>query len=208
MPGYKKAEDSQNMKESLKSQLEHLKGQPGKYQEIGLDGGYDIGAVHRGLEILGINGFTAVKEYQNNALRKGFSYDAAKDHFICRQGKYLEFEKLVYKKGIQNYYRLYSISKKQCEGCPYFSTCATDLGKVRINASAYYPSFHQNNRKVGTKDYQRVMRLSKIWAEGTFAVLKREHGLGRIRKRGFERATEECLLSAMALNLKRLARAV
>ncbi len=32
--------------------LTHLKGQPCEYQEIGLDGGYDIGAVHKGLELL------------------------------------------------------------------------------------------------------------------------------------------------------------
>ena len=32
---------------------EHLKGQPCKYREIGLDGGYDIGAVHRGLSYQG-----------------------------------------------------------------------------------------------------------------------------------------------------------
>lgn len=50
--------------------LEHLKGQPCKYQEIGLDGGYDIGAVHRGLELLGIQGYTAIREYQNNAMKK------------------------------------------------------------------------------------------------------------------------------------------
>ena len=30
--------------------LNYLKRQPCEYQEIGLDGGYDIGAVHRGLE--------------------------------------------------------------------------------------------------------------------------------------------------------------
>lgn len=45
--------------------LEHLKEQPCEYQELGLDGGYDIGAVHRGLELLGINGYTAV--LKNNA---------------------------------------------------------------------------------------------------------------------------------------------
>ena len=50
--------------------LEHLKGQPCKYQEIGLDGGYDIGAVHRGLELLGVQGYTAIREYQNNAMKK------------------------------------------------------------------------------------------------------------------------------------------
>ena len=30
---------------------------PCEYQEIGLDGGYDIGAVHRGLGWLGITGY-------------------------------------------------------------------------------------------------------------------------------------------------------
>ena len=39
--------------------LEHLKRQPCKYQEIGLDGGYDIGAVHRGLELLEIRDLTS-----------------------------------------------------------------------------------------------------------------------------------------------------
>lgn len=79
---------------------------------------------------------------------------------------------------------------------------------VRINTSAYYPSFHRNNQKVGTSDYLRVMRLRQIWAEGTFAVLKREHKLNKIQKRGLQKATEECLLSATALNLKRLVKTV
>ena len=101
-----------------------------------------------------------------------------------------------------------SFLKKQCKNCPDFSACATDLGTVRINASAYYPSFYRNSKKVGTSDYLRVMRLMKIWAEGTFAVLKREHKLNKIQKRGLQKAIEECLLSATALNLKRLAKAV
>lgn len=77
--------------------LEHLKGQPCKYQEIGLDGGYDIGAVHRGLELLGIQGYTAIREYQNNAMKKGFCYEEETDRFVCRQGEYLAFQKLIYK---------------------------------------------------------------------------------------------------------------
>ena len=101
--------------------LDHLKGQPCKYREIGLDGGYDIGAVHRGLEILGINGYTAIREYQNNAMKKGFRYEEETDRFICMQGKYLEFHKLIYKRATQNYYRLYSRSKKQCKECPRFA---------------------------------------------------------------------------------------
>jgi hypothetical protein len=52
------------------------------------------------------------------------------------------------------------------------------------------------------------MRRRKIWAEGSFAALKREHNLSAIRKRGIRAATEECLLSALTLNLKRMVRSL
>lgn len=52
------------------------------------------------------------------------------------------------------------------------------------------------------------MRLRKIWAEGSFSVLKREHCLSKVRKRGIPAVTEECLLSVMALNLKRMVKAI
>ena len=53
-----------------------------------------------------------------------------------------------------------------------------------------------------------MMRKRKIWAEGSFAAMKREHNLLKIRKRGILAATEECVLSAMALNLKRMVKAI
>ena len=89
-----------------------MKGQPCKYQEFGLDGGYDIGAVHRGLELLGIQGYTAIREYQNNAMKKGFYYEEETDCFVCGQGEYLAFQKLIYKKSTQNYYRFYIAIQK------------------------------------------------------------------------------------------------
>ena len=58
------------------------------------------------MELLGINGFTAIRGYQNNTMKKGFKYEEGKDHFICIEGNYLEFRKLIYKKSTQNYYRL------------------------------------------------------------------------------------------------------
>jgi hypothetical protein len=53
-----------------------------------------------------------------------------------------------------------------------------------------------------------MKRLRGIWAEGTFAGLKREHNLIKIKKRGLSRAKEECLLSALTLNLKRIVRVI
>ena len=77
-----------------------------------------------------------------------------------------------------------------------------NMGIVSGNTVVADGSFLPGNVSV------KVMRLRKIWAEGTFSVLKREHNLKRIHKRGIIRAEEECLFSAMALNLKRLVKAM
>lgn len=105
-------------------------------------------------------------------MKKGFCYEEETDRFVCRQGEYLAFQKLIYKKSTQNYYRLYSRSKKQCKNCPYFSACATDLGTVRINASAYYPSFYRNSRKVGTSDYLMLMLSWAVMISLCHAVVR------------------------------------
>lgn len=192
--------------------LEHIKKQKEELclsiRTLALDGGYDVGAVHRGLELLGIDGYTAIRVYQNNALKKGFQYDPENDRFLCEYGKELTFKKLALKRGTMNYYRLYWRQRKECLGCPRITVCEIDQGSIRISASGNYPAFYRNKQKYQTPKYCQVMRLRKIWSEGTFSVLKREHNLKRVHKRGIHRATEECLLSAMALNLKRMARAV
>ena len=76
----------------------------------------------------------------------------------------------------------------------------------RVLASSCYPVFFRGHQRVGTPEYLSMMRLRKIWAEGSFSVLKREHCISKIRKRDILAATEECLLAAMALNLKRMAK--
>lgn len=74
-------------------------------QTIGLDiknlelgAGYDVGAVHRGLELLGITGYVSQWEFNNAAMRKGFIYLPESDCFTCMKGNHLEFEAVAYKK--------------------------------------------------------------------------------------------------------------
>ena len=129
-----------------------------------MDGGYDVGAVHRGLELLGIEGYTAIREYQNNALKKGFTYNQDKDCFVCENQKELNFQRLVLKRSTLYYYRLYSRARKLCKDCLRLSICEIDQGAIRINASGNYPAFHRNKLKYHTPEYVKVMRLRKIWA--------------------------------------------
>ena len=58
-----------------------------------------------------------------------------------------------------------------------------------------------------TPEYFSALRLRKIWCEGNFSHQKAEHNLRRTYKRGIERVTEQCLLSACAMNLIRLVKA-
>ena len=91
--------------------------------------------------------------------------------------------------------------------CPKRPDCFDKAGiRRRVLASSCYPAFFRGHQRVGTPEYLSMMRLRKIWAEGSFSVLKREHCISKIRKRGILAATEECLLAAMALNLKRMAK--
>lgn len=79
----------------IKKQKEAL---PVELKTLALDGGYDVGAVHRGLELLGIDGYTAIRVYQNNALKKGFEYDQEIDGFICEHQNVLSFQSSFSKK--------------------------------------------------------------------------------------------------------------
>lgn len=84
--------------------------------------------------------------------------------------------------------------------------------RIVLNAGKYAEEFWpaaailllRGHPRIETKEYWKMMCLRRIWAERSFSVLKREHCLSKIRKRGILAATEECLLSAMTLNLKRM----
>ena len=92
--------------------------------------------------------------------------------------------------------------------CPKRPNCFDKAGiRRRVLASSCYPAFFRGHQRVGTPEYLSMMRLRKIWAEGSFSVLKREHCISKIRKRGILAATEEYLLAATALNLKRIVNA-
>ena len=172
---------------------------------LALDRGYETGAVHRGLELLGITGYIPAIQFSNPPEKYGFSYDPQLDAFICPEGVPLTYHRLNCSKSTGKYLRCYQVEGDACMRCPKQPSCFDKAGiRRRVLASSCYPAFFRGHQRVGTPEYLTMMRLRKIWAEGSFSVLKREHCISRIRKRGILAATEECLLAAMALNLKRM----
>lgn len=70
------------------------------FKSIAMDAGYDVGAVHRGFEHLGIVDYCSIRQMHNNAMRKGFDYSPEDDCFVCLKAKQLRIERLSYKKGM------------------------------------------------------------------------------------------------------------
>ena len=198
-----------NEKESLLV-LRHLERQINlgiPMSRLALDRGYETGAVHRGLKLLGITGYIPAIQFSNPPEKYGFSYDPQLDAFICPKGVPLTYHRLNCSKSTGKYLRCYQVEGDVCMHCPKRPSCFDKAGiRRRVLASSCYPAFFRGHQRVGTPEYLAMMRLRKIWAEGSFSVLKREHCISRIRKRGILAATEECLLAAMALNLKRMAK--
>ena len=202
---------SANEKESLLV-LRHLERQINlgiPMSRLALDRGYETGAVHRGLELLGITGYIPAIQFSNPPEKYGFSYNPQLDAFICPEGVPLTYHRLNCSKSTGKYLRCYQVEGDVCMHCPKRPSCFDKAGiRRRVLASSCYPAFFRGHQRVGTPEYLTMMRLRKIWAEGRFSVLKREHCISRIRKRGILAATEECLLAAMALNLKRMVNAI
>ena len=68
----------------------------------------------------GCNGIKSERRLEEEVSLKGFCYEDETDRFVCRQGEYLAFQKLIYKKSTQNYYRLYSRSKNNVKTARIF----------------------------------------------------------------------------------------
>lgn len=200
-----------NEKESLLV-LRHLERQIQNgvpMQNIALDRGYDTGAVHRGLELLGITGYIPAVQFSNSPEKYGFYYLPQEDAFCCPEGAKLVYQRLNCSQTTGKYLRCYQVQGDTCRRCKQNSTCFKQTGiRRRILGSSCYPAFYRGHERIGSDTYWHMMRLRKIWAEGSFSVLKREHCLSKVRKRGIPAVTEECLLSAMALNLKRMVKAI
>ena len=67
--------------------------------------------------------------------------------------------------------------------CPKRPSCFDKAGiRRRVLASELLSGIFQRAPARGNSEYLAMMRLRKIWAEGSFSVLKQEHCISRIRK--------------------------
>lgn len=181
-----------------------------KIKKAGADKGYDYADVHQGLEKLGIKGYIPAFDRVGNHKAtpiKEFNYDKTTDTYLCPEGKPLKFTHVNARK--KGPCKVYSAKARDCKNCPRREKCFGKTASNRIIARPLNQEAIERNRaRSQTQEYRRIQRLRRIWCEGTFATLKQQHNLKKTYKRGLDNVKEHCLLSAMALNIKRMVKAL
>ena len=172
------------------------------------DGGYDCREVYQAMMKSGIKTYIPPRNKPNSNCNytkeyapEHFRYDTDLNQYICPAGKKLRYMSYLKGKG----YKRYVAKQTDCQKCKYKEQCIGNSKISRqIDRHLHQEAKAPQMKFVGTQEYHAAMRLRKIWCEGNFSHQKEQHNLRRTRKRGIERLTEQCLLSACALNLKRL----
>ncbi|WP_419880878.1 transposase [Peribacillus sp. B-H-3] len=129
-----------------------------------------------------------------------FTYNRENDTYVCPNKKKMAFTHLMRKGEI--YYKTYSAKNK---ACPFRQECFGETATRRtISRPIAHELLEENRKRAKTSDYKMVQKLRRVWCEGSFGTMKIKHNLYKTYKRGIQKIHEECLFSALALNLKRM----
>ncbi len=177
-----------------------------KPEAVCADSAYDSSEIHKDMLDMGIRTYIPKRNLPKPASgvfsEADFIYDRESDTLTCPNACRLIFSNYRDRLGQKRY----KASAGECSACPLSSRCISGDAKYRVVERAYFKwaSEEQHMRNDGTPGYYEALRLRKIYCEGNFSHQKAEHNLRRLRKRGLGKAHEHCLLSATALNLKRM----
>ena len=179
-----------------------------KTESICADAGYDNSEVYDAMLKRGIKTYIPKKSkpsekanYTDDFRPEKFAYDSAGNFYICPAEKELHYS--CYNK--KNRVKRYRAKKRDCLNCPLKQQCIGKSNHPRqIERNMHEEARQIQVKNINTPEYKIAMNLRRIWCEGNFAHQKELHNLSRTRKRGIKNLTEQCLLSACALNLKRL----
>ena len=184
-----------------------------KTTAICADAGYDSAEIYSAMSKCNIKSYIPIggtgterkSKYGKFIDNSEFKYDENLDVYICPNNKKLNYSSYVIGRG----YKRYRAKTSDCKNCPLKDKC---IGSARnskmIERHLYTGVLKKQKENLNTPEYYHALRLRKIWCEGNFAHQKEQHNLRRTFKRGIEKITEQCLLSACALNLKRLVKAM
>lgn len=196
--------DDTEMVSLLDEVSERLGGAP---EAVCADGAYSSG---KNCEAMESRGIRLVSPPQKLSQKKGatiftveeFVYDEPRDVFICPAGQELKFAGLDKSGGRSR--RQYCAWRSRCRDCALKDRCTQSDRRV-LKVTSQHEALRRLRADSRTRSFRELYRRRAPVIEGVFAEAKQWHGLARARWRGLAKMWVQCLLTAAAINLKRLA---
>ena len=189
--------------------IEHIHENVVPIQAATADAAYDFPLAHRALGELGIDFFVRPQKTAARVsvqfTRDDFCRDENRDVYLCPIGKELCLRRLA--RSASGLFWEYQADKRDCALCPLREKCLRESdkrGARKVSVSYFAADRQRNLERRSSPEYREALKLRQVWCEGSFSAQKREHNLARVLRRGLEAAEDHCLLSATALNLKRM----
>ncbi len=200
-------EGTRNEREMMASHIEAVSELSGRAPEmVTADSGYAYSKVYGELERRGVEALIPAKKEpsQSRVPLQLFHYDARNEVVKCPGGKTLRPRQAT-ERG-----RSYVSKTRDCAGCALRADC---LSKSRTSRTVLiphaYPALLRARRRHARwgEEEKRLYGRHRWRSEGYHGEAKSRHGLGRAVRRGLANMRIQSYLTAIAVNLKRLAAA-
>ena len=171
---------------------------------ITADQGYAYGKVYAALERRGIDPVIPAKKepIRSRVPLRRFRYDAKLDILRCPKGRILRPTRQI------EHGRFFYSKSKDCRSCPMRNDC---LSPGRVNKAVVVSDDHpallraRRRKDRWSEEDARLHQRHRWRSEGFHGEAKCWHGLARAIRRGLQNMRVQSFLTAMAVNLKRLA---
>jgi hypothetical protein len=173
----------------------------------GIDAGYNTPDICRGLverNIFGVAGYRNPGGTKGVMKKSRFKYDSVSDTYECPEGQCLKYVTTK-----RDGYKEYVADGKICINCPRLNECTLSKNHKRTIFRHVWENYKEIIRENRLSDRGKiVMKRRSETVERSFADAKELHGYRYARFRGLERVEEQCLMTAMVQNIKKLARLI
>jgi len=171
-------------------------------QEIVADTGYSSADALKALQASGVTGYIPNRG-QFNYQRKGFTYDAIKDHYQCEQGVKVNYLGTYFITGY--WMKQYGAGVKGCSNCTQQAACAAFKGKrLQIRETIDKPYYDKMHERMQTRKANLLMKLRQSTVEPVIGTLVNYLGIKRVNSKGLEQANKCLTMAAIAFNLKKM----
>ncbi len=185
-----------------------------KPDELSGDKAYGSGANLEILDSEHITGYISLIEKRNPGgpdlfTVDDFTYDPVQDTLTCPAGHLASYHRRAVFNNEEQKKRgnVFQFKPEQCNSCEFKPLCNKSKKGRAVYISYYDPFYKQMKERLATEEGQAVYK-NRYKIEHKVADLARYCGMRRCRYRGLVRAKIHTLLSAIASNVKRMARLV